>query len=557
MAVTKREIVTLQFGHYSNYVGTHWWNCQEAGFDYSGQTLSEIDHDVLFREGQTKNGQVTFTPRLLLVDLKGTLGTLPEDGGLYEEPPIPDPFLPLWPRDKVDIQVEPRQEKNEFLQDLDQSMSVEYQLPNGLSETDAVLPKVYHLDNSVKTWSDFLRVRFHPRTITIINQYQHNITTQPFNTFDTGETLWRKPDFSDDFTDYMRLYIEESDNLQGFQVLLDCYNGFAGLSSACLQHLQDEYPSKAILAFPCLPAAFPESSKAQISTRAINMALSVASLSELSSLFAPLSCAVSNWPETTDYRKFQHLDYEPSKLFHSSAVLASALDTLTLLYRLRENQSRLADLTRRLNVGGRCSAAASLCFPFAMYPQYSLLQTLEEWNGPLYRSITPNCELDYETTSSQTLCVRGVPKSRLTGDLRNVSDTSNPAYQCRTVAEMVHTYLSFCGSRAPTVINATECMLPTSSPFPNIFSQNIMPDGSLGLSPRPDYVGAKQVGVISGLHSTPSVGTMLQSLHSETKKVNMRTLNTFSSSTLESTELSEVLEQLLCLSECYSEHIDI
>ena len=69
--------------------------------------------------------------------------------------------------------------------------------------------------------------------------------------------------------------------------------------------------------------------------------------------------------------------------------------------------------------------------------------------------------------------------------------------------------------------------------------------------------GTKQVGVISGLHSTPSIGAMLQSLHKETKKINMRTLNKFSSTTLETTELFEALEQLLCLSECYSDHTDI
>lgn len=75
---------------------------------------------------------MTFTPRLLLVDLKGSLGTLTEDGGLYEEPPIPDPSLPLWPPDKVDVQIAPKEEKNEFLQDLDQAMTVEYQLPSGM-----------------------------------------------------------------------------------------------------------------------------------------------------------------------------------------------------------------------------------------------------------------------------------------------------------------------------------------------------------------------------------------------------------------------------------------
>ncbi len=35
MSNRAREIVTLQIGHYANHVGTHFWNAQEALFDYS------------------------------------------------------------------------------------------------------------------------------------------------------------------------------------------------------------------------------------------------------------------------------------------------------------------------------------------------------------------------------------------------------------------------------------------------------------------------------------------------------------------------------------------
>ncbi len=28
MSGTYREIITLQLGHYSNFIGTHWWNLQ-------------------------------------------------------------------------------------------------------------------------------------------------------------------------------------------------------------------------------------------------------------------------------------------------------------------------------------------------------------------------------------------------------------------------------------------------------------------------------------------------------------------------------------------------
>lgn len=51
--MTSREIITFQFGNYSNYVGAHWWNVQEAGFNYDPTSApSEINHDVLYREGQ-------------------------------------------------------------------------------------------------------------------------------------------------------------------------------------------------------------------------------------------------------------------------------------------------------------------------------------------------------------------------------------------------------------------------------------------------------------------------------------------------------------------------
>lgn len=48
-----KEIVTLQFGHYSNFVGTHWWNLIEQSFEYNTTTPSDINHNVLYREGLT------------------------------------------------------------------------------------------------------------------------------------------------------------------------------------------------------------------------------------------------------------------------------------------------------------------------------------------------------------------------------------------------------------------------------------------------------------------------------------------------------------------------
>lgn len=48
--------------------------------------------------------------------MKGSLGTLSEDGGLYETPQQ-DPSV-LWDKNKVQLEVSPTSEKNEFLTDL-------------------------------------------------------------------------------------------------------------------------------------------------------------------------------------------------------------------------------------------------------------------------------------------------------------------------------------------------------------------------------------------------------------------------------------------------------
>ena len=61
---------------------------QEAGFVYGGNEggtgdLLEVDNDVLFREGLTMKGEVTYTPRMLSLDLQGSLGLLPQCGELY------------------------------------------------------------------------------------------------------------------------------------------------------------------------------------------------------------------------------------------------------------------------------------------------------------------------------------------------------------------------------------------------------------------------------------------------------------------------------------------
>lgn len=38
----------------------------------------------------------------------------------------------------------------------------------------ARLQKNYRLEGSVAVWSDFLRIHLHPRTVTVIHQFNHD-----------------------------------------------------------------------------------------------------------------------------------------------------------------------------------------------------------------------------------------------------------------------------------------------------------------------------------------------------------------------------------------------
>jgi hypothetical protein len=58
-----REIITLQFGHAANHVGTHFWN--------SLQYDQDCNNSVLFTETPSSS-----TPRLIILDKKGAFGSL-------------------------------------------------------------------------------------------------------------------------------------------------------------------------------------------------------------------------------------------------------------------------------------------------------------------------------------------------------------------------------------------------------------------------------------------------------------------------------------------------
>lgn len=203
-------------------------------------------NDILYREGLNVLNRTTYTPRLLSVDLAGTLAHLPVAGELYGNFVQRDvELLPLGTGEELE---KARKRAEESGVSASQQLNVVEQPQAAISEyqrdllKNAVVPeKNYQLAETVSSWADFLYARYHPRTLNVLPGLVRDPEVQCLGTYSAGTELWQGAAFNEEFCDRIRLYVEECDGLQGFHVLHDIDDGFAGLAGKCLEHLNDEY----------------------------------------------------------------------------------------------------------------------------------------------------------------------------------------------------------------------------------------------------------------------------------------------------------------------------
>ncbi|CAH1644483.1 unnamed protein product [Spodoptera littoralis] len=543
--MSTREILTLQFGHYANYVGAHFWNLQELSFDYTGNVKTEVNHDILYREGQTAKGEVTYTPRLLLADLKGSLKTLPEDGGLSSE--IEETEF-QW--DAVEKIEEPAPPKNEYLEDID-------------SEGSNAFTKQYNFEQDVKTWTDYLYPRFHARTVNIVKDYVHSDETECFDVFQAGKSLW-KHDFGDNFCDNIRRYVEECDSMQGFQVNFDCVDGFAGLALGCVEHLADEY-TKSILAYPIIPSYFPDNkpstqeerdkSNLKDSIRLVNTALSIQELSEHATLFVPICTGDKGWRKPGNPRTFDYLHYNQELYYHSSALLASAMDTLSQKYRHKSNIFTLSDICADLTGYGRKMASASLGMPLPLNESQYLIDFLNTTTKPIYTSITPSCKIATDKIF-QLITVRGVPESYLKAPLKEAKEQMNiPAYRCTSVKEMFELYFQANNFLSATNVTVCEKPLEVKTPYPKIFSSELNKYGFIRDGNSEEKV--ESCVAVAGYHNGNFMSDVIEKLHRETSRIKFSKLHKFNQEGFEASEYSESLDKLAEFKDNYEDDFEL
>lgn len=185
--------------------------------------------------------------------------------------------------------------------------------------------KRYDLDNVVESWTDFLRVPLHPRSVLPLP-----------DSLDLGKWGGKEavPIAKDEIEERLRKYAEEADGLPSFQLLFD--DSASAIAVAVASLIVEEYPNASLLNIPLLPHRKFEYAVNR-SAAVYNASRWLSSMLETKAMILPMSLESEpwSWPQSSHSADFHFLRPRHELPFHSSAVLAAALDTVSAAWRSR------------------------------------------------------------------------------------------------------------------------------------------------------------------------------------------------------------------------------
>ncbi|KAL4456934.1 hypothetical protein ABPG74_014572 [Tetrahymena malaccensis] len=301
-----QNLVTLQFGPLSYAYGN-------AYFYLEGQQFFEeddpIEHSNLFKNLNTK------TPRNIAWGKKDELDVLKfyssaflknqnKKNGEQTSNKV-DPLNPieslLWEKDK--IQVIQQQEQN--MEDQEEQKQMEQLLKN-------------------KFFPLFKETQFD-------RKYQvelPHLLDQKFEVYQEGQILAKSDQMYELNEDKIRLILEESDYVNGFQVFVDADSGFGGFCEEVLQIVLDECPKKPIITYSLYDY---DNSQLQNNKKFVNEIISLDKYREMSSILVPIN--LNRLTKFSDYVNYN----SNMELFDRSMLVASILSGFTGGYRAKES----------------------------------------------------------------------------------------------------------------------------------------------------------------------------------------------------------------------------
>ncbi|CAB0002183.1 unnamed protein product [Nesidiocoris tenuis] len=465
----------------------------------------DINHDVLFREGTSEAGAFTYTPRLVVVDFEQSLHSLSKTGRNFVKAPQLEDVKRAVQTDEVEVlRSEPAPEKNEYHEDV--AKQSEAADKEDSMDVDVLLKTKYNLNPN--SWSEVLTLDLHPRSLTTIPTQLTSGLELAKTTAAVGGQIWKSPSFADEFEDNVRFQLESCDIVQGFHVLTECENMYAGMASACLEHIRDECGKKSIITVPIFSLHDYEMNaiegRKQLFTSLVNTALNFSRSNDLSDLVAPFSTRVNLWTDGATFNDCNNLSFDGSSAYHSSSIMAAGLELFSTPYRLKRLLDvKMSNIVALLGLPGRKFVGGGVVFPFPERKiDYDILELLKRHK---YSSLCPFVDLE-NTLDVQAVTLKG---------FRHEMFPTSPAL-----------FVSPMNVRIPRT-------------FPDIISsEHDVSNSAL-------YYGRlREVTALSGLCNSREMKTLFETLVGKLRAHNYHKLPGFISNDLEAAELTDSLETL-------------
>ncbi|KAI8647274.1 tubulin domain-containing protein [Parasitella parasitica] len=318
---------------------------------------------------------------------------------------------------------------------------------------------IHQLDQTVNNWSDYNRIYYHPRTINPIVTHQMDNDITPFDNFTIGKQSYQDNEKEMDiFEDNFRFFVEECDNLQGFQILTDVDDAFGGFSEGLLHNICDEFGKTPIMTYGMSDSHAQYRTDRHKQKIILNRALSITRLADLSSIYVPIYTPTQSATKKcglSPYMRFNELSR-----YHTSAIIASAIESNSLPYRLKHNSMTMADAVSKLNwVRTTRLASLSITLPLPI-SENGYIDTLEN-SQKMNPALSLLDRFSRKDVYGEILVTRGLPS--------NMRERT---------AFLEKFYSNFKDSNDPLQARVSlDCAFPLAETYPRIFTPRVNQNG--------------------------------------------------------------------------------
>jgi hypothetical protein len=281
----------------------------------------QIDSSVLYSQRNVRHGTL-YTPRLVLLDAKGSLGSFQQPYTHEESTVSPlEHIASTWqgPSEVHHKGVHAAPDASRKAQ------------PHSGQENFEGNRGSMPASEKVNFFTDYLQSSLHPRTVHLVDGIWHGN--------DDSNSPWMQPDGwlspshgLEEISDMIRTFAEDADTLAGFQCIVDDFTLWGGIASEVLEMVKDDYRAQPVLLYATrknnavsrqvMPAAMKQHLQ-------LARGLSNALLTRYTDVFVPLMA-----PEPYRGDGLVELQFNTGNDFQKSGLFAAAIDSMSTPYRL-------------------------------------------------------------------------------------------------------------------------------------------------------------------------------------------------------------------------------